>query len=236
MALTISHDDVHLWTARLDRDTGEVERLTGTLSVDEISRAARFLRPEDRERFIVARGTLRAILGAYLGARPELVRFVYGLQGKPALAPGLDPTLCFNIAHSGDLALFGIARVRRIGVDVERVRAEIDYEAIARRFFTTDESAALRAVPAEDRLHAFYTMWTGKEAYAKALGDGLAAALRGVRVLAEPGQAATLLPAPGSAHDLSVWALCLLEPAPGYLGAVVVEGHGWRLTRHREEL
>ncbi len=170
-----------------------------------------------------------------MGLQPETLRFIYGPQGKPALDRALDPTLAFNVAHSGDLALYGIARGRRIGVDVEQVRADFDYGAIARRFFTTDESAALKEVPAEDRLLAFYTMWTGKEAYAKALGDGMAAALAGVVVSVAPHGAARLLPAPGACRDPAQWELTMLEPAPGYLGAAVVEGHGWTMTLHDGE-
>ena len=218
--------EVQLWRASLARDDA-AERLAGLLSADEVARAERFLRDRDRARFIVARATLRRILGACLGVAPAAVRFVYGPYGKPALAPEYASALQFSLAHSGDWALYAVARGRRVGVDVEGLSGARDELAIARRFFAADEIERLTALEGAARRQAFVTLWTVKEAYAKALGGPLVVGLRGATVRLDAGPVPVLqIVDPGTSR----WSLRLVEPAPGYLGAVVAEGRDWTLT------
>ena len=107
---------------------------------------------------------LRSILGRYLNADPRHLQFSRGPHGKPVLATerGAD-ALCFNIAHSHDVALCAVARGRDIGVDVERVREDVDVDLIAERFFSQREIAALRLLPPETRLKAFFTCWVRRK-------------------------------------------------------------------------
>ncbi len=122
-----------------------VERLRGTLALDEQARAARFRFERDRHHFIVGRGTLRALLGRYLGAEPGRLEFRYEVYGRPALAVGTD--LRFNLAHSHGLALVAVARDREVGVDIEQVRPIESFERIIERFFSPRECATFRRCP-----------------------------------------------------------------------------------------
>ncbi len=217
--------NVHVWRAVLDQSEAVCCELEGALSPDERARAARFHFPHDRRRFTVARGVLRHIIGAYLGVQPDAVQFKYGRLGKPALDAGAPPRrLCFNTSHSRTLALFALSRDRELGVDVEYMRAVPDAAHIAERFFSKSENAALKALPPEQQHEAFFTCWTRKEAYIKAIGDGLSRPLHGFEVSLSPGEPARLTRVDGDEYEAHRWSMLDLAPGPGYRGALVAEG------------
>jgi 4'-phosphopantetheinyl transferase len=225
----LTTDDVHVWRFALDFGAATLERLRETLADDERRRAERFHFDEDRRHFIAGRGGLRCLLAAYLGRQPQEVRFAYGNYGKPRLADehGGDPR--FNLTHSHGLALLALTRGREVGVDVERLRdMERDGEGLAERFFSANESATLRSLPVESRREAFFHCWTRKEAYIKAKGQGLALPLDQFDVALHPDDA-TLLATRFDPDDARRWAMRSLLPGEGYVGALVVEGHAWRL-------
>ena len=220
--------DVHVWRVRLDApDDGPA--LLAVLADDERERLARFVFPRLGERYVTARGRLRLLLARYLGVDAAVLRFVYGPRGKPALAEGAHADLRFNLSHSGDLALVAVTRGREVGVDVEADRPDFATEATARRFFSAAEVEAFLALPPASRHEAFFRCWTRKEAYIKALGDGLALPLDSFDVAI--GEAATeiLLATRPDPAEARRWRLAALAPGAGYAGAVAVEGQGWRL-------
>jgi 4'-phosphopantetheinyl transferase len=156
------------------------------------------------------------------------MRFAYGPKGKPDLAPGSAVGgIRFNVAHAGGLALVAVTRGREVGVDLEQVR-DVDVEGIAERFFSAREVAALRRLPPAIRAEAFFRCWTRKEAYVKATGDGLSAGLEQFDVSLLPGDPAAMLAHRGDPSEVGRWSLRDLAPAPGYVGALAVEGRGYR--------
>jgi 4'-phosphopantetheinyl transferase len=224
--LTLDDSEVHVWRIKLDVLTGEVERLRRLLAPDEQARADRLVFEGDRRRTIAARGTLRTILGRYLGTPPDSLRFCYNSHGKPALA-GEPGSLRFNVSHSGDLALIAVARARAVGVDIERLRPNMADEQLARRFFSPPEVASLLALAERDRQRGFFTCWTRKEAYIKARGEGLSIPLDQFQVSLAPGEPAALLSVQGG--GVARWSLHELRPGPGYIAALAVEGHHLRI-------
>lgn len=146
------------------------------LSADEMARADRFVRAEDRTRFILARAALRHLLGQAVSAPPEKLAFSVGPYGKPFLADW--PDVQFNVSHSGSLALIGISAERPIGVDIELMRENIDELALARHFFCEQERRFLATLEGEAQLTAFYEIWTCKEAVLKAFGVGISSHLK----------------------------------------------------------
>jgi len=217
-------DEVHVWRAYLNQDARTRRRLHDTLSPDERARAARFHFEVDREYFIVGRGVLRAILGRYLGASPAAVRFDYGPYGKPSLAGATGGALEFNVSNSHRVALYALTRSRRLGVDVELINERHSGPEIAERFFSAAEVSALRALPEEERTPAFFNCWTRKEAYIKALGEGLSHPLHSFSVSLVPGAPAALLAADVDPLEASRWAFDALFPGPLYAAALAVEG------------
>jgi 4'-phosphopantetheinyl transferase len=227
--LALSSDEVYVWRASLDLPASHVQSLQRSLAADELSKAERFCFQKDREHFIVTRGLLRAILSRYLDMEPDQLRFCYSDYGKPSLATTpVQGTLSFNVSHSYGLALYAITQGREIGIDLERVRADLDYEQIAARFFSPRENAVLRALPAELKLEAFFNCWTRKEAYIKARGKGLSLPLDQFDVSLAPGEPTMLLNTRGDPQEAARWSLQALTPGPGYVAALAVEGHGWR--------
>jgi 4'-phosphopantetheinyl transferase len=213
-------NEVHVWTARLDREAEELHDLEATLSPDERARADRFHFARDRQRFVAARGVLRTLLGKYLRQAPASLEFSYGPYGKPSLA-GANAArgLSFNLAHSAELAVYAISRQRNLGVDVERIKPESAGEDIARRFFSAREVGDLQTLPPEARVAAFFNCWTRKEAYLKATGMGLQTPLDSFSVSLWPGEPAQFL-----AGVEARWHLAAFDPSEGYTGAVVYDG------------
>lgn len=212
--------EVHVWSVRLDRPGSSIELVT-TLSGDERDRASRFHFERDRRRFICARGALRRILGEYLDVDASALTFTYGAHGKPALGGFVAEALSFNVSHSGELALIAVAAPNlEIGVDVEAVRPMPDGDDIASRYFAPAEVARLRALPVAMQEEAFFRCWTRKEAYLKALGDGLARPLDSFEVTLaadEPVELSVI----GNPRESARWKLVSLEPAAGFAGALV---------------
>ena len=232
--LILADNEVHVWRAQLELPPSQVQRLRGILTDDELDRANRFSFEIDRQRFIAARGTLRSILSRYMTFNPGRLRFYYDQYGKPFLAPEFSSTLLnFNLSHSGSMALYAMTRNMEIGVDLERVRSDFEYEEIAKRFFSLNEVSILRKIPIEKKLEAFYNCWTRKEAYIKAQGKGLSLPLDSFEVSFAPGEPPILLITRDEPQERSLWTLLDLKPGPGYVGALAVKGIGCRF-RHWE--
>jgi 4'-phosphopantetheinyl transferase len=216
---------VEVWATGLDRAPAVLARMRAILADDETARAARFHFERDARRFVVARAVLRELLGAYLAVTPREVSFVNGPRDKPGLAPPLDASgVQFNVSHSGEIALYAVTRHRPVGVDVEQVRALDNLAALAERNFSRAERAALFALPPAHRPAAFFACWTRKEAYVKALGEGLAHPLDAFTVSLAAGEPARVTEIGGDAAAAQRWTLAALDVAPGYEAAVAVDG------------
>jgi 4'-phosphopantetheinyl transferase len=227
--------EVHLWRVPLDGLTEELESLSMSLSSAERARALGFLHERDRTRFLVSRGALRHVLAGYIAVAPSDIVFEYGRRGKPVLSGRWASRLQFNVSHSNGIALYAVAGTR-VGVDAEYLRPVPDALRIANRYFAPSEAATLRAMPPDLRRTAFFRCWTRKEAFVKALGEGLAIPLGAFEVSVADQEPAMLRSIAGSTVAAARWAICDLAPAPGYAGAVAFERRDGELTCCRFEL
>jgi 4'-phosphopantetheinyl transferase len=210
-----------VWCIPLDQPAHIAQRAHAWLSPDEQARAARFHFERDQRRYIMAHAALRQILANCLVVEPADVQFVVNPRGKPALT-GVDTDVCFNLAHSGELAVVAVTHGRAVGVDVEQIHPLEDLLALAEHNFSRREIVALRALPAEQQLLAFFDCWTRKEAFIKALGEGLYYPLDAFDVTLAPGEPARLESIHG--QPASGWSLHAFTPAPGHAGALAVQG------------
>ena len=237
--LALQHGEVHVWLADLNHSRFAERDIDCILSQEERERAARFYLQSDRHHFTAGRATLRSILGRYLDMAPRYVQFSRGPHGKPELATERGSNaLCFNLAHSHGVALCAIARGHDIGVDVERVNADVNVDLIAERFFSQREIAALRLLPQEKKLTAFFTGWVRKEAYLKARGDGLAMDLDSFSVSLSPGEPAALLDVQGHPEEALAWSLRELDVDASFAAAVALRAaecrvRCWEFTGHQ---
>lgn len=221
--ISLGRNDVHVWRAPLT--TAHSAALYQTLSADERARAQRFHFQHDRQRYIAARGILRTLLARYLNMPAQHIKFLYNVYGKPTLQHTLHgQRLCFNLAHSHELAVYAVTMGREIGVDIEYLRPDLADQDVAEQFFSPREVQALRALPSAVQQQAFFNCWTRKEAYIKARGKGLSLALDQFDVAVHPDQPAALLAVEGDAHAAQRWSLHDLQPGAGYAGALAVEG------------
>ncbi|KAB8144517.1 4'-phosphopantetheinyl transferase superfamily protein [Chloroflexia bacterium SDU3-3] len=217
--------EAHVWQIGLEQPPEAVTLLRRLLSPDELERADRFHFPDDRRAFAVCRGVARRILGRELGVPAHELRFTYSAYGKPDIAPEQNPRgLRFNISHSGGVALCALAYGRRLGVDIERVREDLDYLPLSARFFAPDEHAALLALPGALRRRAFFACWTRKEAYIKARGEGLSFPLESFSV--SLGSQARLLRTGVRQEAPATWRMAQVPAAPDFMGALAVEVAG----------
>ena len=223
-SVTLAEGEVHVWRAVLDIPVKTREALQRVLSPDEAARAAKFYFEKDRQHWIAAHGILRMLLGNYMQVAPTAIQFVPNGYGKPSIAFPSSTSLHFNLAHSGNIALYAFTLDREVGVDVEYMRAGIDCAELAQHYFSPSEKMQLLSLPVAQREEAFFVCWSRKEAYIKARGKGLSLPLDQFDVSLTPGKPAALL---ASREDLEAtvnWSLHALEPGPHYAGALVVEG------------
>jgi 4'-phosphopantetheinyl transferase len=208
----LEQGEMHLYLVPLAQPAAVVEELATTLSTDERERAAHFHFDRDRHRFVIARGLLRRFVGHYIGMPGETIRFAYGSFGKPYLpASAGQAQLEFSLSHSGDWALVGFAHGRGIGVDLEEVRAMADYRELAAANFAPAEVKSLLELPERQQIDGFFTCWTRKEAYVKALGLGLSLDLATFVVSVEPGEGVEIVPASPTAVAHQVWGMRPLQ-------------------------
>jgi 4'-phosphopantetheinyl transferase len=229
----LPQDEVHVWRIALDWSPERVRAMNAVLSLDERQKADRFHFDQDRTRHVVGRGVLRSILARCMKTEAERLRFEYNAFGKPRLAPRLSDGLVepfqFNVSHSGDLVLIALTMERAVGIDVEKMRTKLDVERIAASYFSPLERLTLHSLPEDLRRDAFFDCWTRKEAYIKAVGDGLSLPLDEFDVCFLPGQEPGLLATRPHPAEAQRWVFRALDLGPDYKAAIAVEGGGWHL-------
>ena len=214
---------VHLWQRRLQAPAEDISTCYELLSQEERERAGRFRVEKAHNNFVLTRGTLRLLLGRYLGIAPREVCFAYEVHGKPVLEDGGG--LCFNVSHADGLALVALVRQRAIGVDVENLDRKIEAERLAERFFSERERQALRPLCGEELQIAFFRCWTRKEAYIKAKGEGLSLPLHQFDVSISAGDGDALLATRPDPAEASRWTVSDVPVDAGYVAAVAVAEH-----------
>lgn len=221
-----SRELIHVWSLSL-RDA-PIDDLLPLLSDDERVRAREFIFKKDHDRYVAVRGWLRRLCGAYLHRAPETLRFRYGAAGKPALTAnetGVD--LRFNVSHTHDLALLAFCVGREVGVDVEYIDGQVDVMGLAHTCFSDAEQQTFHAHRLDQRLELFFHYWTSKEAYIKALGEGLSIPLQEFTVDVHP--ETPIRNVLVSNPDGLLFTVHQLAMPASYAAAVAAEGNDWRV-------
>jgi 4'-phosphopantetheinyl transferase len=211
---------VHLWSVPLDIDHETQVKYWRLLGEDEKSKANRFKFRSDHIKYIACRGALRILLGQYLRIEAKKVEINYLKNGKPNHNSNLE----FNVSHSEDWAVIGFALDTILGVDIEYIRRVIEFEDIARRFFSKEESKLVLNAPRNEIPLYFYSCWTRKEAFIKALGDGLSFPLDQFEVSCKPGTMPQLLKTNWNPAEVEKWSLWSFQRDEAYTGAIALRG------------
>jgi 4'-phosphopantetheinyl transferase len=221
----LAPDELHVWKASLGPSTGQLESFGNVLNTDERDRRDRFRFKELRQSWSTSRTVLRHIISRYSRIPPAEIQFEHNRYGKPELHQDQNNfDLRFNISHSSDVMVCAISPGMRVGIDIERVREVSDFDLIAGRVFSASGLRHLYALPHEQRLRAFFTCWTRKEAYVKALGLGLSLAPDSFDVTFSPEEPACITRVSDSSVNLSDWLLADLPGDMPFAAAFALEG------------
>jgi 4'-phosphopantetheinyl transferase len=216
--MTLRAGTVHVSVIRLDEPATE-----DLLDEEERRRASRFVFDKDRRRFVAAHSATRTILGGFLNVDPASLRFAVAGRGKPrVIDPPID--LRFNLSHAGERALLAVALGREVGVDIEARRVLSNPMQVAKRVFTAAEREHLQELPASGFEDVFFRLWTRKESFIKARGDGMQFPLRGFEVSAAIEGPQLLLSCAAEPADMDRWTMVTLPSEPDYFAALTVEG------------
>ncbi|MFI0264688.1 4'-phosphopantetheinyl transferase family protein [Streptomyces sp. NPDC017056] len=177
--------------------------------------------PEARDRFAASRLLVKYTAGAALQAAPDTVELAYKAGGRPYLR-GCDQ-IEVSLSHTGDLLVVGLNRRGRIGVDTERADRRIQYSAIHRHLCTPDERRRLAGLPQAEQQHRLLRTWTLKEAYTKALGQGMR---MGFTQFGFDADATSLLTPQGAPASHGEWTFATFVLDGGYLVAVACHDAG----------
>jgi 4'-phosphopantetheinyl transferase len=223
---------IELWTIRFSASAAVVATLEQVLSPEERDRANRFRFQHLRDAYIVGRGGLRQILSLHLGQAPAAIPLVVGKRGKPRVSGPGSSQVQFNVSHSGEFALMAISlEGLELGVDIEKHRPLPDLFDIARRYFCPEELAELKSVSSDRQEESFFLCWTRKEAYIKAIGEGLHAPLDRFQVSLKPGELARFLHVDHDAGEALRWSLHDLNTPAGYSAALAYQGEPRRIVQ-----
>lgn len=213
-------DEIQIWRAPNEVGEEDYPKLNELLSADEVERARKFRFERHRKQYVIGRSLLRILIAAYVQTDARSIRFDYTPKGKPQL-PSADngSGLHFNLAHSGRVILLGFTRNRRIGIDIEEIRKDVEIDEIAQRFFSVSEQRCLASLPLSLRYDAFFRCWTRKEALLKGTGEGLSVGLDTFSVFSSPDKEENWV----RTGDQQKWLIQDVDAGIGYAGAAAVE-------------
>lgn len=214
--------EIHLWMVELEDPCQVNPGWEQVLSAEEVERSQRYRFEKDRLRFISRRAILRRLLGAYTGTNPASIRYSTSPHGKLSLA---SRSLSFNLSKSQDRIVYTFAPGDEVGVDVEHVHPLQDLDRLAARWFSLQEQADMLALVPEWQADAFYHVWTQKEAFIKAQGEGLNWQLKDFSVCVDPNQPARLMSIKGDPAEASHWKMAGKASKDGWRVAVCLHSH-----------
>ena len=204
-----NHIDV--WQVDIDKQLPHVDKFHEVLTPDEITRANKYLKSTNRDKFIISRGSLRYILSGYLKCPPSDIRFKLTGSNKPEIDGLSGLNLHFNLSDSADRVLIAIA-ASPVGIDVELINPKFSYHAILNNNFSTLEAAYINSA---ENFKRFFLLWTRKEAILKATGIGLTDHLKLIPSL--DGQYAIESAVLSTANN---WQLSSFEINGGYIATI----------------
>lgn len=212
--------EVHVWLFDLD-DPGWVFPSSGLFLSEEETRHANHYRfDKDRQRFVARRSLLRQLLGQYCGKAPQEIIYRTNQFGKPALSL---PQICFNLSDCQNKIAFAFTLQNEIGVDIEKITSLHELSGMAETWFSPIERARLLTLAPEKQLDGFYHVWTQKEAFVKAHGEGLLLPLDYFSVEVDPDVPGGIQTIQGGVEKSSAWKMFTNIPEPGWRLAVCVQ-------------
>jgi 4'-phosphopantetheinyl transferase len=224
LAMNVNRDEVHIW--RVESNESNAAALAGSVTEAEHAHAKCFRLPASRNEFIVGRGFIRFVLGRYLRMLPGSVRFRAGQHGKPELASQTyGERITFNLSHSRGVILAAITVGHEVGIDIEFLNPCVNFSDIAGTIFSAREERWLSQLPNDERQRNCFRCWTRKEAFVKALGEGLSDRIRQVEIMPVAG---ALRPRIAGIPAGDTWMIKDLDAGDGFVAALAIASRNCR--------
>jgi len=225
--MTIIGNEIHIYRSSLETTSDKIKDYESFLSADELYKANRYKFEKDRFHYITGRALLRNILSRYLNQFPGEIVFSYSDKGKPFIK---DTEVKFNLAHSGGRAVYAVANNMDIGIDIEFMRELPDALQIAKRFFSEKEVVEFSEIREDDIRTAFFNCWTRKEAFIKAVGEGLSYPLKDFSVTLKPGDKPEILWIKDKAEEVKYWSLINIDTDENYISSLAVKAENVKVV------
>ncbi|EIC28671.1 MULTISPECIES: 4'-phosphopantetheinyl transferase family protein [Methylomicrobium] len=216
----MSKHSLDIWLGRLAASPADLPFYRSLLDREERVRAQRIRIPQRQDYYAETHARLRLLLSETVNAAPTQLRFSRNAHGKPFLAD--FPDVAFNLSHTADRLAIAVVRRCRLGIDIETCKPRTNLSALAAKCFGAEEMAYWQSLPETERLAAFYYFWTRKEAFVKAVGQGISLGLQ--HCVINPAHPTGMLHIPASCGASGDWSLHDLDIGDGVLGAVAVDG------------
>jgi 4'-phosphopantetheinyl transferase len=224
--------EIHIWRIKVPDEHELPHYWTNLLTQEERERVNRKRLPIDSRRTLASRACLRTLLGGYLHLKPQDIKLKTKSEGKPFVEhQGTTSRIEFNVSHSGEWILMGFSLDRSLGIDVEQ-RRELVFGDLVNDFFAPSEQKQWNALNPDQHSMAFFSAWTRKEAYLKAIGLGLTKALNSFAVSLNDKSPSQIDWCSDNPTTCRHWQIVDLEPAPDYKGALVAESLATYLRKY----
>jgi len=180
--IKLTKQNTLIFTAYLPSMSQHQENLWQSLSDQEKTQAERFINNTLMDRYVLSHGLLRVLLSFYTDKNPQNIQYSVNQFGKPFLEDN-DYQVQFNMSHSKDYAVYIIALEDQVGIDIEWKDKDINIQEISELIFSSAEAIHFNQLPLEEKFHAFYDIWTKKEAIIKAIGQGLSYPIKTIEIM-----------------------------------------------------
>lgn len=215
----LRHGEVHLWCVSLDAGQELLESCTSALTRAENERISYYAFRQAQESYAISQGGLRLLLSSYLGLSPQAIQLERHAKGKPHTPD--DRSLFFNLSNSGRYCVYAFSRAGEVGIDIEAIRDLPDLQQLIDTNFTDREKEYINRIP-EKRADRFFQFWTVKEAYVKAVGEGMRLTPSSVEFSVDNNGFS--LESIMGVQEHEDWQCSVFAPGPGYMGAIVYKG------------
>jgi 4'-phosphopantetheinyl transferase len=171
---------VHVWTVLgADLKDASWSARAHLMSADEQARCARYKFERDQTLCRVARLLTRTLVGGYTRRDPASLRFTLSTHKRPSADASID----FNLSHTHGLLAVALSARGPVGIDVEQLSRDLDIPTLSPTVYSSRELEWLHDGDAAGLRDRFFTLWTLKEAYLKAIGVGMSADLTAVSIV-----------------------------------------------------
>jgi len=225
--------EIHLWSSLLDQPDDIINYFWTILSNEEKDRIDKFKFKSLRERHTVSKGLLKSFIANYLNIETEEINFVQNEYGKPSLQPELNEVnLQFNVSHSEQLGMFAFTTGKELGIDVELIQEIPNLNQIVDICFSEFEKDWFYKSDPNQQKELFYKVWTGKEAFIKAIGTGLSFPLNEIEFIINTNKTIELQRVHGDQSYWGKWNIYTFNPLPNFISSLVMETNELMIRRY----